>query len=205
MKKGILLVSILIFVLQITASTRAFSSYLVGWEIEGRSYDNVSKRWVKGRFSISVGVDADNSSHLLFRAENSLTEAVVRQRYDIDVQSKLEGVISEAVQLLKTVPHSDTNPDKGLGCLGDGDTGLCNEQSVPFGKNQMAMRYGSSNNLSRSGLIFELADQRNPSLKAIIYFDETKIKQVSNLISNIPDTIMKMQGKAQHSSLSSRR
>lgn len=199
MKAGIIIIFVLISSLQFSSPARAFTTYLVGWEIEGRTYNSLSKRWVKSRFTISVGVGADNSSYLFFRTDTSLAQAIVGQRYGEGVQEKLKEVSSKALQWKNVARNPDSGPDEGLGCFGDGDSGLCNEQSLAFGKNQMAMRLVSANGQPQTELVFDLVDQNNISIKTEIHFAEEKINQIAKLIDEIPAAIKRLQRDTEQS------
>ena len=172
---------IFLFLICSLPKAQAFVTYRVGDEITGRSYNDVWKKWVDKKFSISIAVDDYYDEYILFEGETWLNTTTVIFKNTTATRLKLLKAVQKAIKWSNIARKNHADTSKSLGCF-VGYLGKYGE------KNYMCLEFFSARGGEQTNLIITMMDCNNQFIKTTIYFDELAMKKM--LI-----TIEKIEGK----------
>ena len=183
---------ILFFVIGLfPAHSAAMSLYRVGDEIQGESYNDVFKTWMKRSFSIWVGVETSGTEQLVFEGDTGLGEAQVTQNYTVENVERLERILNTAIEWSSIAKKNRADTSKALGCFSNHHDSICEAYGQPSHQNQMGLRFSSGSEGQQARLIIEMIDQNNQFKKATINFASSDVSSLLKNLRQLPAAMKK--------------
>ncbi|MCD6104818.1 MAG: hypothetical protein J7J43_03425 [Thermosipho sp. (in: Bacteria)] len=143
--------------------------------------NDVWKKWVDKKFSVSIAVDDYYDEYILFEGETWLNTTTVIFKNTTATRLKLLKAVQKAIKWSNIARKNHADTSKSLGCF-VGYLGKYGE------KNYMCLEFFSARGGEQTNLIITMMDCNNQFIKTTIYFDELAMKKM--LI-----TIKKIEGK----------
>lgn len=173
------------------AHSAGMSLYRVGDEIQGESYNDVFKTWMKRRFSLWVGVETSGTEQLVFEGDTGLGEAHVTQNYTAENVERFERILNTAIEWSSIAKTNRADTSKALGCFSNHHDSICEEYGQPLHQNQMGLRFFSGNEGQQTSLIIDMIDQNNQFKKTTIYFAPSDVSSLLKNLRQLPAALKK--------------
>ena len=178
--------------------SEAFSmnTYRVEEEVTGESYSEVMKAWHARKFSMLVGVTDSGEEYVLFNSDTGLGEATVAMPYAEAEISTIEQLLVTAQEWATIAKKNHADTEKVLGCFPNAQFLICEKEGMPYGENQIGLRFYARNKGQQRSLIIDMADQSNRYKRATIYFGPLEMAALTRNIRQIGHALSKARETA---------
>ena len=185
-----LIVCISLMAVLVSPVANAFNIYRVGEIVEGRSYNDLMKRWSKRGFSIWVGISESKTPYIFFKGDTGINTASVSVIDSVEVRDKLFSDVAKAISWSEIAKSNNADTSKRLSCFGSDPYDLCRDGGA-FDTNQMSLSFFSANGGKQTDLIIKIIDRDNQFYKESIYLDQKAMNKLLSVIERIDDAMAK--------------